>query len=98
MVVSVTPEKIYEAIHELDQKAPEHEGSLIPRETLPGALSAFAPVEVRYNYKGSYLIVTDRWVQHRTGLLVAAPNEIVPESSEYQTYEKLGERLYFYQD
>jgi hypothetical protein len=98
LVVSVTPKTIFAAINELDEKAPEQEGTLIPLEILPASLSAFAPIEVQYRDKGSYLIVTDRWVQHRTGLLVAAPNEIVPESSVYLTYEKLGDRLYFYQD
>jgi hypothetical protein len=98
LVFSVTPKTILAAINELDQKAPEQEGTLIPLEFLPASLSAFAPIEVQYRYKGSYLIVIDRWVQHRTGLFVAAPDEVVPESSEYLTYEKLGDRLYFYQD
>ena len=98
LVVSVTPKAILEAIAELDKKAPEQEGTLIPLENLPPTLSAFSPVEVRYYHKGSYLIVTDRWVQHRTGLFVAAPDEKVPESSKHLTYEKLGDRLYFYQD
>jgi hypothetical protein len=85
LVVSVTPKTILAAINELDQNAPEQEGTLIPLEILPTSLSAFAPIEVQYRCKGSYLIVTDRWVQHRTGLLVAAPGEIVPESSEFLT-------------
>lgn len=97
-VVLVTPKTILSAINELDQKAPEQEGTFIALEILPASLSAFAPIEVQYRYKGSYLIVTDRSVQHRTGLLVAAPYEVVPESSEYVIYEKLGDRLYFYQD
>ena len=97
-VDSVTPKTILEAAAELDQKPPEEEGTLIPLDALPTAFSAFEPLEVWYRYKGAYLIVTDRTVQHRTGLWIAAPNEIVPASTKYLTYEKLGNRLYFYQD
>ncbi|MES2920099.1 MAG: hypothetical protein V4819_01035 [Verrucomicrobiota bacterium] len=98
LVSSVTPIAILEATAELDQKAPEKEGTLIPLDALPKSFSAFQPLEVLYQFKGSYLIVTDRWVQHRTGLFIAGPNEIVPASAEHLTYEKLGDRLYFYQD
>lgn len=94
----VTPKAILEAAAELDQKSPAKEGTLIPLDVLPTSFSAFRPLEVLYQFKGSYLIVTYRWVQHRTGLFIAAPNEIVPVSTEHFTYEKLGDRLYFYQD
>jgi hypothetical protein len=98
LVGSVTPRVILEGAAELDQKSTGKEGMPIPLDTLPASFSVFEPLEVLCQSKGSYLIVTDRWVQHRTGLFVAAPDEIVPASTERLVCEKLGDRLYFYQD
>jgi|GEM_PF-2914667 len=97
-VDSVSPMAILQAANELDAKHVESEGELIALDTMPASFAAFKPVEVRYMYRGSYLIVTDRWLQHRSGLLIAAPDEVIPSSTKYVTYEKLADRLYFYQD
>jgi hypothetical protein len=94
----VTPKAIVQATSELDRRHFESEGSLVDLHTLPASLAAFEPVEVIYRFRGSYLIVTDRWVQHRSGLLIAAPDEVVPASTQSLIHEKLGDRLYFYQD
>ena len=94
----VTPKAIVQATSELDRRHFESEGALVDLHTLPASLAAFEPVEVIYRFRGSYLIVTDRWVQHRSGLLIAAPDEVVPASTQSLIHEKLGERLYFYQD
>ena len=97
-VDTVTPMAILEAANELDKRHDDSEGMLIPLDALPASLAAFNPVEVRYMFRGSYLIVTDRWVQHRSGLRIAAPDEDISSSTKYVTYEKLANRLYLYQD
>ena len=97
-VDTITPKAILDAVSEPDRRSIESEGSPIALDALPAPFAKFAPVEVLYRSQGSYLIVTDRWVQHRSGLLIAAPGEFIPDSTKYLTQEKLGDRLYFYQD
>lgn len=97
-VALVTPKAILQATNELDRRHFESEGMLVDLHTLPASLAAFAPVEVIYRFQGSYLIVTDKWVQHRSGLLIAGPDEVIPASTKSIIHEKLGDRLYFYQD
>ncbi len=98
-VESVTPKAILEAVAKLDLRHGESEEDLIvPLDTLPDAIAALNPVEVRYRLKGSYLIVTERWIQHNTGVFISAPTEAVPATTKYVTYEKLGDRTYLYQD
>ncbi len=98
-VESVSPEAILDAVAELDLKYGESEEDLIVvLNTLPDAIAAFDPIEVRFRFKGSYMIVTERWVQHRTGLFISAPNEVVPPTTKHVIYEMLGDRIYLYQD
>ena len=97
-VHSVTPAKILHDASELDAKHGASEDLSLPLDTLPDSFAAFNPVEVRRQYPGSYFIVTAMWNQHRTGLRIAAPSEVIPSSTKYVTYEKIAERLYLYQD
>jgi hypothetical protein len=97
-VDAVTPEAIQQATNELDKRHSGSEGTSVDLHTLPASLAAFEPVEVIYRFQGSYLIVTDRWFQHRSGLLIAGPDEVVPATTQSQIHEKLDDRLYFYQD
>jgi hypothetical protein len=94
---SVTPEAILEAAAVMDSRR-EAEDSIISLDALPDAISAFDPIQVRYRFQGSYLVVTELWNQHRTGMFISAPTEVVPASTKYITYEKLAERIYLYQD
>ena len=97
-VDAITPEAILQAAAELDKRNIHSDETLVPIDTLPAALAAFEPVEVYYRMNGSYLIVTAKWVSHRSGLRIAAPEEVIPPSTENLSYEKLADRLYLYQD
>ena len=94
----ITAQAIVQAANELDKRNFESEGMLLELNTLPAAIAAFEPIEVIHRFQGSYLIVTDKWIQHRSGLLIAAPDEVVPASTKNLIHEKLGDRLYLYQD
>lgn len=93
---TVTPQAILDAADLLPTDPDEAE--TLPLQTLPDAIAAFEPIVVQNYGLGSYLVVTAQWNQHQTGLFIAAPEAIVPESTKYVTYEKLGERVYLYQD
>jgi hypothetical protein len=97
-VDSVTPTKILRDANDLDSKLGASEEFSLPLDSLPASFSAFNPVEVRRQYPGSYFIVTAMWNQHRTGLWIAAPTEVIPTSTKYVTYEKLADRLYLHQN
>jgi len=97
-VNSVTPEAILRAASELDKRYVDSDETLIPLDTLPASFAAFEPVEVYYSMSGSYTIVTDKWVSHRSGLRITAPREVIPASTRYETYEKLSGRIYLYQN
>jgi hypothetical protein len=76
----------------------KHEYQPFDPSTFPKSFAAFNPIEVVYGGPESILIVTARTVQHRTGLYIAHPDEVVPKSTKYQTYDPISPRLYFYQD
>lgn len=97
-VNSITSKAILDATADLDRRNFETEGTLIAVDTLPSSFAAFEPVEVHFRSRGSYLIVTEKWVQHKSGLLIAAPDEVVPDSTKHVIHQKIGDRLYFYQD
>ena len=97
-VDSVTPKAILQAADVLDTRHVDSGETLIPLDTLPASLAAFEPVEAHYLMSGSYLIVTAKWVSHRSGFRIAAPGELIPTSTKYLTYEKLADRIYLYQD
>ena len=95
---AVTPAKILNDANDLDARLGASEELSIPLDTLPASFAAFNPVEVRRQYPGSYFIITAMWNQHRTGLWIAAPTEVIPTSTKYVTYKKLADRLYLHQN
>ncbi|WP_411825407.1 hypothetical protein [Luteolibacter sp. AS25] len=95
---AVTPAKILNDANDLDARLGASEELSIPLDTLPASFAVFNPVEVRRHYPGSYFITTAMWNQHRTGLWIAAPTEVIPTSTKYVTYKKLADRLYLHQN
>jgi len=76
----------------------ENEFQPVDLTKISTSFAAFEPVEVLYCGPDSYLIVTARWLQHRTGVYISRPGEIVPKSTKHLTYNLIAPRVYFYQD